>query len=116
MEVRDKKLEERMFAAHIQGRSMEPLIPDGSLCLFRFYGGGSRQGSLVLAEDRQAHAFAIKRYKSEKAPVSSDEFSEGEWRHTRIRLESLNPGYPSWDLDPDEEKYRIVAEFLEVIE
>ena len=37
------------------------------------------------------------------------------WRHGRIRLESLNPGYPSWDLDPDEEKYRIIAEFVRVL-
>jgi phage repressor protein C with HTH and peptisase S24 domain len=35
---------------------------------------------------------------------------------TRIRLESLNPDYPSWDLDPDEDKYQIVAEFVCVLE
>ena len=38
------------------------------------------------------------------------------WRHARIQLESLNPDYPSWDLDPDEEKYRILAEFVRVME
>jgi phage repressor protein C with HTH and peptisase S24 domain len=52
----------------------------------------------------------VKRYKSEKAA------SEAGWRHDRIRLESLNPDYPSWDLDPDEEKYRIIAEFVRVLE
>ena len=55
--------------------------------------------------------YTVKRYRSEKA--GSD---ENDWRHTRIRLESLNPEYPSWDLDPDEEKYRIVAEFVRVLE
>ena len=88
---------------------MEPLIPDGSLCVFRAGITGSRAGRLVLAEDREANAYAVKRYQSEK--------SKGEeWRHSRIRLESLNPGYPSWDLEPDEEKYRIVAEFVRVLD
>ncbi|HEV2688961.1 MAG TPA: S24 family peptidase [Bryobacteraceae bacterium] len=99
-----------MFVAEIAGRSMEPLIPDGSFCVFRAGVTGSRTGRLVLAEDRENNAFAVKRYRSEKAP------SEEGWKHQRIRLESLNPGYPSWDLDPDEEKYRIVAEFIRVLD
>lgn len=106
----DLRLTPDMFIAHIAGQSMEPLIPDGSLCVFRAGVTGSRVGRLVLAEDREANAFAVKRYKSEK--VSTEE----SWRHGRIRLESLNPGYPSWDLDPDEEKYRILAEFVRVLD
>jgi phage repressor protein C with HTH and peptisase S24 domain len=98
-----------MFVAEIVGQSMEPMIPDGSLCVFRAGVVGSRAGRLVLAEDREANAYAVKRYKSEK---SKDE----EWRHERIRLESLNPGYPSWDLNPDEERYRILAEFVRVLD
>jgi phage repressor protein C with HTH and peptisase S24 domain len=97
-----------MFVAEIVGQSMEPLIPDGSWCVFRAGVTGSRAGRLVLAEDRAANAYAVKRYTSDK--------TEGEgWRHKKIRLESINPGYPSWDLEPDEEKYRIVAEFLHVL-
>src|SRR5882757_5512511 len=97
------------FIATIAGQSLEPLIPDGSLCLFRAGVTGSRTGRLVLTEDREANAYAVKRYHSEK--------SKGEeWRHERIRLESINPGYPSWDLNPDEEKYRIVAEFVCVLD
>jgi phage repressor protein C with HTH and peptisase S24 domain len=98
-----------MFVAEIVGQSMEPTIPDGSLCVFRAGVVGSRAGRLVLAEDRETNAYAVKRYKSEK---SKDE----EWRHERIRLESLNPGYPSWDLNPDEERYRIMAEFVRVLD
>ena len=107
---RDLRLSSDMFVAQITGRSMEPLIPDGSLCVFRTGVIGSRVGRLVLAEDREANAFAVKRYKSEKVGT------EGSWRHERIRLESLNPGFPSWDLDPDEEKYRILAEFVRVLD
>ena len=106
----DLRLGPDMFIAQIAGHSMEPLIPDGSLCVFRAGVTGSRTGRLVLAEDREANAFAVKRYTSEKTST------EGGWRHTRIHLESLNPGYPSWDLDPDEEKYRILAEFVRVLD
>jgi phage repressor protein C with HTH and peptisase S24 domain len=102
-------LDPDMFVAEIVGDSMEPLIPNGSLCVFRAGVAGSRTGRLVLAEDREANAYAVKRYKSEKVST------EGGWRHERIRLESLNPGYPSWDLDPDEDKYRILAEFVRVL-
>jgi SOS-response transcriptional repressor LexA len=124
----DLRLAPDMFVAQIAGHSMEPLIPDGSLCVFRAGVTGSRAGRLVLAEDREANAFAVKRYKSEKEPTREknekpDTKKEGEneapqegWRHGRIRLESLNPGYPSWDLDPDEEKYRILAEFVQVLD
>ena len=39
-----------MFVARIAGRSMEPRIPDGSLCVFRAGVTGSREGRLVLVE------------------------------------------------------------------
>ena len=109
----DLRLIPEMFVGRIAGRSMEPVIPDGSLCVFRHGVVGSRQGRLVLAEDRQTagnNRYAVKRYKSEKVATA-----EG-WQHTRIRLESLNPDYPSWDLDPEEDKYAIIAEFVRVIE
>jgi SOS-response transcriptional repressor LexA len=109
-----------MFVAQIAGRSMEPLIPDGSLCVFRYGAAGSRQGRLVLAENLETggnNRYAVKRYASEKTQSEAGQESEsGTWRHQRIRLESLNPGYPSWDLDPDEEKYRIIAEFVRVLD
>ena len=102
-----------MFVAQIAGHSMEPLIPDGSLCVFRRGVTGSREGRLVLVENLESGGndrYTVKRYQSEKIQHGE------EWRHARIRLESLNPDYPSWDLDPDEEKYRILAEFVRVLE
>jgi len=104
------KLNRNMFAARVVGRSMEPLIPDGSLCLFRAGVVGSRGGRLVLAEDRQANAYAVKRYRSDKVATE-----EG-WKHQQIWLESLNPDYPSWPLEEDQERYRIVAEFVRVLD
>jgi len=110
----DMRLTKDLFVARIVGRSMEPQIPDGSLAVFRAGVTGSRQGRLVLVEnvgDEGTNRYTVKRYSSEKSAVADEE-----WRHTRIHLESLNPEYPSWDIDPDEEKYRIVAEFERVLE
>jgi len=109
----DLRLSTDMFVAKIAGRSMQPRIPDGSLCVFRHGVAGSRQGRLVLVESLDGTGndrYAVKRYQSEKAQ------SDDSWRHARIRLESLNPEFPSWNLDPDEEKYRIIAEFVRVLD
>lgn len=100
-----------MFVAEIVGHSMEPLIPDGSLCVFRAGVAGSRSGRLVLAENLEStgnNRYAVKRYKSE--------WEKDRSAHKSIRLESLNPDYPSWDLEPHEEKYRIIAEFIRVLD
>jgi len=111
----DLRLTPDMFVARIAGHSMEPLIPDGSLCVFRAGVRGSRDGRLVLVEDLQTtgtNRYTVKRYRSEK----TSDGDESAWRHRHIRLESLNPDYPSWDLEPDEEKFRIIAEFDRVLE
>lgn len=107
----DLHLTPDMFIAEIVGHSMEPLIPDGSLCVFRAGVVGSRSSRLVLAEsleDTGANRYAVKRYKSE--------WHTDRREHKRIRLESLNPEYPSWDLEPEEDKYRIIAEFIRVLD
>ena len=110
------KLTRDMFTARIVGRSMEPVIPDGSLCVFRAGVTGSRQGRLVLVEalgrgsnDR----YTVKRYRSHKTSAESSE----EWAHASIRLEPLNPEFDAWDLDPrEEENLRIIAEFVTVLD
>jgi SOS-response transcriptional repressor LexA len=103
-----------MFVARIQGRSMEPLIHDGSLCAFRCGVTGSRQGRLVLVEALGRGAndrYTIKRYRSQKVQLP-----DGTWSHERIRLEPLNPEFEAWDLDPEEDRYRILAEFVQVLD
>jgi phage repressor protein C with HTH and peptisase S24 domain len=109
----DLKLDPEMFVARIQGHSMEPRIPDGSLCIFRRNVVGSRNNRLVLVRNSELaddNQYTVKRYKSEKR------YSEDGFEQTRIRLESLNPAYPSWDLDPEEDKYQILGEFVQVLE
>jgi phage repressor protein C with HTH and peptisase S24 domain len=110
---RDLKLDDDMFIAKIQGHSMEPRIPDGSFCVFRKNVVGSRNGRLVLVRNSELaddNQYTVKRYKSEKTE------SEDGFQQNRIRLESLNPAYPSWYLDEDSEKYEVVAEFVRVLE
>ena len=103
-----------MFAATVVGPSMEPLIPDGSLCLFRPHGGGSRNGQKLLIQDRgtsgETPRFTVKIYRSEKK-VHDD----GTWEHTRIRMIPLNPAFDEWDLTADEFKQRVIGEFVAVL-
>jgi phage repressor protein C with HTH and peptisase S24 domain len=108
----DLRLSADMFVGHIVGHSMEPVIPDGSLCVFRYGVVGSRTGRLVLAEQLDAvgnNRYAVKRYRSDTTKGQKT-----------IKLESLNPEYPSWNLDPDPDsdgaKYRILAEFVRVLD
>jgi SOS-response transcriptional repressor LexA len=108
----DLRLTSDMFVAEIAGHSMEPRIPDGSLCVFRYGVVGSRTGRLVLAEQRDGtgdNRYAVKRYRSDTTEAGKS-----------ITLESLNHDYPDWLLDPDPDsdgaKYRIIAEFVRVLD
>ncbi|HYP15078.1 MAG TPA: S24 family peptidase, partial [Bryobacteraceae bacterium] len=110
----DLRLTEDMFVAYVTGRSMEPRIPAGSLCVFR--GGsalaGSRQGKLVLVlnyGEPGENRFTIKRYRSTKHRTE-----EG-WAHEKIVLEPLNPEYEAWELD-ENARIRVVGEFVRVLE
>jgi phage repressor protein C with HTH and peptisase S24 domain len=96
---------------------MEPRIPDGSLCVFRAGVTGSREGRLVLVEydgggtnDRHT----VKRYHSvkEQLPDGSPDVT---WKHKNIRLEPLNPDFEAWELNPEEDRFRIVAEFIQLL-
>ena len=107
----DLRLSTDMFVAQIAGHSMEPLIPDGSLCVFRYGVVGRAPDGWCWPNSSTPRATIV---------IRSSGIGEAAPRKTQkwIRLESLNPEYPSWDLDPDEPrpipteaKYRILAEF-----
>jgi len=106
---------EDMFVARVVGRSMEPLIADGSLCAFRANVVGSRQGRLLLVEnlaesDEGGERYTVKRYRSTKR-VSED----GGWEHERILMEPLNPEFEPWEIGGDD-RVRVLAEFVAVVE
>ena len=116
-----RRLTPDMFAAKVVGRSMEPRIPEGSVCLFRRGVAGSRSGRIVLVRLRDAvdpetgERFTVKRFRSEKRSTA-----DGPWRHVRIRLEPLNPGFEPIELDAEDDAgsgaVNIFAEFLEVLQ
>jgi SOS-response transcriptional repressor LexA len=110
----DLRLTQELFVAQIEGRSMEPKIPDGSLCVFRQGVTGSRHGRLVLVEQLGGGTndrYTVKRYASDKV-----EREDGSWSHERITLMPLNPEFEAWSLDPEEERFRIFAEFVRVLD
>jgi hypothetical protein len=93
---------------------MNRIIPDGSVCLFRRYRGGSRQGRIVLAELTDyvdadfGSRYTVKEYESTKY---TDE--EG-WHHESIRLlpRSTDPYYLPVELHAiDDSNCKIIAYF-----
>jgi SOS-response transcriptional repressor LexA len=105
------RLSEGMFVAYVVGRSMEPLIPDGSACIFRAPVTGSRKGRLLLIEKAGETDFAsrytVKRYARQGVLAESAD------REGAIRLEPLNREFPAFDLTSDE--FRVIAEFVQVL-
>lgn len=105
------RLTEDMFAAHVIGRSMEPMIPDGAWCVFRAQVTGSRKGRFLLIEKFDETDFAarytVKRY------ARSGKLAESADREAPIRLEPLNPEFEAFDLTSD--RFRVVAEFVQVL-
>jgi hypothetical protein len=106
-------LADDLFVVRIHGRSMEPDIPDGSLCVFRKYRGGSRGGGVYIVRRdgtlEDGGEFTIKRYDSVKS-ISA----EG-WQHEQIRMRPDNPDFPAWELS-EADRYTTVAEFVTVLE
>lgn len=116
-EVRTRhRLRPGMFVAQVIGQSMEPIIPDGSYCLFRAPVEGSRQGKIVLAQlldeidPESGERYTVKRYRSEK-------IVDGEsWLHTKVILSPSNAAYqPIVLTEAEEGSLQVVAEFIEVL-
>jgi SOS-response transcriptional repressor LexA len=100
-EVPGVSLKPGMFVARVTGKSMEPLIPDGSWCLFRPCPAGSREGRIVLVQlgtdgaGENGGRFTVKKYHSEKT-VTADG-----WRHDRIQLLPLNSAFEPIEIEPE---------------
>jgi SOS-response transcriptional repressor LexA len=107
------------FACKIIGESMNRVIPNGSICLFRPYTGGSRNGKIVLVENMDIQdpdfnsAFTIKTYSSEKS------VSEETWGHTSVvlRPNSFDSSYQNIIItEENAEEMRVVGEFVRILE
>ncbi len=103
------RLSTDMFVCEVYGRSMEPLVPSGSLCVFRKFGAGSRNNKRVLVEDRSgaSNRYTLKVYSSKKQDSGEDG-----WAHQSIDLAPLNPEFPVLHLEQDQDRYAVLAEFV----
>jgi DUF2075 family protein len=113
------RVREGMFACRVIGESMNRVIPNNTLCLFRPDSGGSRNGKTVLVEcidtidTDSGSRYTVKVYKSFKT-----ENKHG-WHHAFIQLNpnSHENSFQPLELTEDEAlRYQVVGEFVCVIE
>lgn len=115
-----RKLDDRMFVVRAVGRSMEPKIRDGDLCVMRVLDAksGGTPDKPVLVQHRDATdpetggAYSIKRYASTKT-------TKGDlWRHKSITLSSLNPDFKPMVFGPDtpDDNLKVIAEFMTILD
>jgi hypothetical protein len=106
------------FACKIVGESMNRVIPNGSICLFKPDIGGSRNGKIVLVEYRDQQdpdfnsSFTIKTYSSEKS------LSEETWGHESIvlRPNSYDSSYKNIVITEENAAgMRVVGEFITIL-
>lgn len=106
------------FACKVIGESMNKRIPNGSICVFKKYTGGSRNGKIVLIENRDLHdqdfnsAFTVKTYLSQKT------HTEDGWQHTEILLKPNSYDDNFKDLiitEENAEGMKIIGEFVCVL-
>ena len=55
VEVPGMRLRQGVFVTEVVGKSIEPRIPDGSVCIFRAPIPGSRQGTIVGVQHHSIH-------------------------------------------------------------
>ncbi|MDR6562790.1 MULTISPECIES: DNA/RNA helicase domain-containing protein [unclassified Arcicella] len=90
IELTDINQNEQYFVCKVVGESMNKIIPNGSLCLFKKYLGGSRNGLITLVEGNDifdselGSNYTIKEYLSKKT------VDEDGWQHEEIILKPLS--------------------------
>lgn len=103
-----------LFACQVIGESMNKVIPNGAICLFRLYTGGSRNGQIVLVENTNmvdsdfGSYYTIKEYESKKYE------DENGWKHQAITLKPLSTDNSYSDIvltDDETSSLRVVGVF-----
>ncbi|MCL7754839.1 DNA/RNA helicase domain-containing protein [Polaribacter sp. Z022] len=109
---------EDYFACLVIGESMNKIIPNNSICLFKKYRGGSRNGRIVLAQSSEIHdsdfgsGYTIKEYQSTKT------INDNSWTHKSISLIPLsydNTFEPIILSDDSAEDFKIIGVFEMVL-
>ncbi len=112
------RVNESLFACRVVGESMNRIIHNGAICLFRKDLGGSRNGKIVLVESSEVtdtdtgSRYTVKDYESFKIQ------NEEGWHHKVIRLKprSYDERFEPLDLTEDQAlHYRVIGEFVEVL-
>ena len=115
------KITQDHFACKIIGNSMNKIVQDGQIALFKWYHGGSRNGLIVIAQyyDQQdidyGSCYTFKEYYSQKV------INEESWYHEKIILKpkSFNPSYQDIVIDPqsiNDGTFNVIGIFDRVIE
>lgn len=106
------------FASFVYGDSMRPLIEDGSLCLFKKYSGGTRQGRIFLIQaqgvknSETGESFVLKKYMRQTPPRNSGD----EDTPATVHLISENPRFsPIILINLSDEDIQTIAEFIRVL-
>jgi len=107
-----------LFACEVVGESMNRIIPNGSICLFRKYESGSRNGKIVLVQHNSlptedlGQGYTVKEYRSSKHDI------EDQWRHESIILRPLSTDSSFQDIvlkDDQSTDLRVLAIFETVL-
>ena len=110
MDIPSVSLKPGMFVARVTGRSMKPVIPDSSWCLFRPRPASSCEGRIVLVQlgtdgvGENGGRFIGKKYHSDKT-VTADNL-----RHDYIQLLPVNPAFEPLTLKPEDVGDLAIAE------
>ena len=97
---------------------MNKRIPNGSICIFKKYSGGSRTGKILLIENHDIQdpdfnsAFTVKTYASQKR------ITEEGWKHLEILLKphSFDSSYKDIIISQDNHnEMKVVGEFITVL-
>lgn len=112
------RFSEDYFACKVVGDSMNKIIPNGSICLFKKYRGGSRNGRIVLAESNEIQdndfgsGYTVKEYLSTKT------LNKNSWSHKSIILkpQSFDESYVQIVLSEEAlENFKIIGIFEMVL-
>ncbi|QXP64613.1 DUF3427 domain-containing protein [Polaribacter sp. HaHaR_3_91] len=116
--VPERYATDNYFACKVIGESMNKIIPNNSICIFKKNVTGSRNGKILLIENRDSFdpdfnsAFTVKTYSSEKT------VSEEGWQHDAIVLKpnSYDKSFENIILNEDNiTEMRVIGEFVEVL-
>lgn len=118
IEMSDLSNPDEYFACKVIGESMNKIIPNGAICLFRRYSGGSRNGLITLVEGNDIYDtelggnFTIKEYTSKKS------IDDDGWKHEEIILKPLSTfDYDSIVLrDEQVMNFRVIGIFEKVLQ